>query len=294
MAITDFSSTASAGIDWAGRIARTHRARLVLFHAFMPPVPPSLAPQYAPLPPSLHEQLRAAALARLEESAERIRGEGLEVSTSIEIGPAVDAVMEAAEKEAADLVVMGTRGLTGWRHLLLGSTAERVIQRLTCPVLTVHPSDASQHRPVRTVLVPTDFSPFADLAAHAAVRLLGPQGSEARVILLHAYHIPAEFGALGMGSVSPSLLADLEQQARTAIEESAGRLRAGGLQVETEIVEGYPPAVIEAEARRTDADLIAIGTRGRSGLAHLFLGSTAERVVQHAPCPVLTVHRGED
>jgi nucleotide-binding universal stress UspA family protein len=67
------------------------------------------------------------------------------------------------------------------------------------------------------------------------------------------------------------------------------QLRARGLDVEELTREGYPATVIEEAAEQLEADLIVIGSRGRSGLKHLLLGSIAERVVQKAPCPVLTV-----
>jgi nucleotide-binding universal stress UspA family protein len=91
--------------------------------------------------------------------------------------------------------------------------------------------------------------------------------------------------------VAPRLFADAAEQARERLEEDAKRLRSVGVQVETIAQEGYPPLVIEEAARNANVDLIAMGTHGRTGLRHLLLGSTAERVVQHAPCPVLTIRR---
>ena len=78
-------------------------------------------------------------------------------------------------------------------------------------------------------------------------------------------------------------------EAEQGLAKYAADLRARGLTVETVAREGYPATVIEEEVVRQGADLIVIGTRGLSGLKHLLLGSIAERVVQRAPCPVLTV-----
>jgi nucleotide-binding universal stress UspA family protein len=69
----------------------------------------------------------------------------------------------------------------------------------------------------------------------------------------------------------------------------AGRFSHGSIRVETKIVEGFPPEEILEQARHVGADLIAMGTHGRSGLDRLVLGSTAERVLANAPCPILTV-----
>jgi nucleotide-binding universal stress UspA family protein len=85
---------------------------------------------------------------------------------------------------------------------------------------------------------------------------------------------------------------DVEGAADERIAEVAEPLREEGLTVETRTDEGYPPEVIVNVAQEIGCDMIAMGTHGRTGLAHLLLGSTAERVVQHAGCPVLTVRRG--
>ncbi|MES1211817.1 MAG: universal stress protein, partial [Acidobacteriota bacterium] len=80
-------------------------------------------------------------------------------------------------------------------------------------------------------------------------------------------------------------------EAERRLQEKAEALEREGLTVDWVAREGDPAAVIAHEAEARNADLIAIGTHGRSGLMHLLLGSTAERVVQHAPCPVMTVRR---
>jgi nucleotide-binding universal stress UspA family protein len=288
---TDFSPTASAALQWAIELAKAHKARIVVVHALAPPIPPAASPDFITLPPDFHEQYREAALRKLATHVEQVRAQGIEAASDLDIGPASPLVLELATKHGADLIVVGTRGLTGFRHLVLGSTAERLVQNAPVPLLTVHPGDADKHRRVRTILVPTDFSHDATLAIRTAARVLGTEDREAKVILVHAYHLPVEFTALGAVPVAPRLFADAAEQARERLEQDAKPLRSLGIRVETMAQEGYPPLVIEEAARSTNADLVAMGTHGRSGLRHLLLGSTAERVVQHAPCPVLTIRR---
>ena len=81
----------------------------------------------------------------------------------------------------------------------------------------------------------------------------------------------------------------MKADALSALSGYGDRLRGLGIEVTEAVREGYPASVIEEEACRQKADLIVIGCRGLSGLKHLLLGSIAERVVQRAPCPVLTV-----
>lgn len=140
---------------------------------------------------------------------------------------------------------------------------------------------------VRRILVPLDFSEHSDAVLEWAAHLAEEHGS--RVLLLHAYHLPVEFQQLEGAYLPDDFWATVKSEAEQGLTRHAEQLRARGLEVETLAREGYPATAIEEEAERQGADLIVIGTRGLSGIRHLLLGSIAERVVQRAPCPVLTV-----
>lgn len=287
---TDFSDTARTGARWAIEIARHAKARVRLLHVLILPHP---WPHYAPAPPELDESLREGASDRLAEEAEELGADGADVVTELRTGIPSQVILEAAEDTEADLVVMGTRGLSGLSHLLLGSTAERVVQKATCPVLTVHPEDRETPDPLRSILVPTDFSDDAERAINTARRLLHgvPQ---ARLVLVHAYALPIEYTAYGPIPTSVNYLENTGAKAQAQLEELAERLEEDSLNVEALAVEGYPPQVILDTARTRNVDLIAMGTHGRTGIAHLLLGSTAERVVQKASCPVITVRTPDE
>lgn len=288
---TDFSETAEAAADWAVEIATGRGHRIHLMHVLTLPPP---RPHYAPAPADLQNALRDAATQQLATEAKRLSGRGVEVETILEVGVPSQTLVRVAEELDPALLVIGTRGLTGLSHLLLGSTAERVVQRAKCPVLTVHPDDAGKHRGLSTVLVPTDFSTDAEKAIHVAHGLLKQLGT-ARLILLHAFNLPVEYTAYGPIPTSVSYLEDAGLEAEQQLNKIAAELEAReGLKIETLAQEGYPPEVICDQAEKQKADLVVMGTHGRSGLAHLLLGSTAERVVQKAPCPVMTVRCKED
>jgi nucleotide-binding universal stress UspA family protein len=291
LAATDFSQTAAAAADWAVELARQQGARVELVHAVT--VPPSM-PGYVPVAgPDFEADLRSGAEARLAEAAAALREKGAEVSTFLAPGTPSQVIVDRAADVAAMAIVIGTRGLTGLRHLLLGSTTQRVVHGARCPVLTVHPGDLGQHRAIRTILVPTDFSHDAELAIHTAHRLLAPLEQDARLILLHAFNLPIEYTAYGPIPTSIRYLEDTGLEAERLLFETAQPLQREGLTIETLAREGDPAHVIAEEAGKRGADLIAMGTRGASGLRHLLLGSTAERVVEHAPCPVMTIRRPE-
>src|SRR5262245_51858970 len=144
---------------------------------------------------------------------------------------------------------------------------------------------------VRRILVPLDFSRHADFVLEWAAHLA--EEHQSRLLLLHAYHLPVEFQQLEGAYLPQDFWASVKAEAEGSLNRYAEPLRQRGLTVETIVREGYPATVIEEQALDQQADLIVIGTRGLSGLKHLLLGSIAERVVQKAPCPVLTVKTRE-
>jgi len=291
---TDFSSCAEDAVRWGSYLARLHGARLVVHHALAPPQGAPAFPELVPYPPELHEQYRAAAQERLEALAGSAAKDGVESEADLEVGPAVSTILMAVEKHDADVLVTGTRGLSGIKHLLLGSTAQRLVQHAEVPVLAVHPDMRPPEGAVRSILVPTDFSDDAEQALHAAIRVLSRAGEHAEVVLFHAFHVPVEYTHLAGGFVMPDLAQSALAEAKEALGRIAAPLREAGHPVETATREGYAPQAIELEAQERGVDLIAMGTHGRSFLPHVVLGSTAERVVQTAPCPVLTVRRTDD
>ena len=140
---------------------------------------------------------------------------------------------------------------------------------------------------VRRILVPIDFSENAASVLDWAAHLAKEHGS--RILLLHVYHLPVEFQQLEGAYLPPDFWSTVKNEAEQQLGRFAEDLRGRGLEVEALVREGYPATVIVEEAESLEADLVVIGTHGLSGLKHMLLGSIAERVVQKAPCPVLTV-----
>ncbi len=138
-----------------------------------------------------------------------------------------------------------------------------------------------------TVLCPVDFSEVSLHALHYATDLCRECGGH--LALLHVVEpivAPSDF------SFGPMTLTEVEdtlvQRARSALEETAAKLALSG-KVSTAVARGRASEEIVRTARETKASLIVIGTHGHTGISHVLLGSTAERVVRKAPCPVLTL-----
>jgi nucleotide-binding universal stress UspA family protein len=140
---------------------------------------------------------------------------------------------------------------------------------------------------IRQILVAVDFSEHAKPVIDWGTHLAEEHGS--RLTLLHAYHLPVEFQQLEGAYLPQDFWTSVRTEAQQHLSRYSEEISRKGIEVETVVREGYPATVIEEEAVRQNADLIVIGTRGLSGIKHLLLGSIAKRVVQKAPCPVLTV-----
>src|SRR5690606_9641921 len=152
---------------------------------------------------------------QLAKSVGALRERGLTVESRVMAEPATTAVLEAASDLDADLIVVGTRGATGLKRLLLGSTAARIVREAPCPVLSVPTPPEGGTRPVRNVLVATDFSDDAAAAARAALRLVGdrPPEDPASVVLLHVYRYPSALSRLE-GEALVEAIASTDESAR--------------------------------------------------------------------------------
>jgi universal stress protein A len=145
---------------------------------------------------------------------------------------------------------------------------------------------------VQHVLVPLDFSEPADEALAYAIALA--HQFHARLTLLHVLDLtPVTMEDMTAG-MTATYLDDLETDAQHLLQASLERVQRAGLQGDSLLVQGTPTQAIVDTAGEQRVDLIIMGTHGRTGLAHVFLGSVAEHVVRQAPCPVLVTRRTAD
>ncbi len=220
------------------------------------------------------------------------KGDG-RITTVVRTGKPFHEISLAAGAGAVDLVVIATHGHTGVKRVLLGSTAERVVRHAPCPVLTV-PTHALSRRDGKTpafklkkILVPIDFSKISTDALPYAVLLAGHFGSE--VILLNVVEMfPIDY-LLGRELTNQTMV-PMMMQAEVDLKAMAASLsKSAGVSTSAIVRQGTPFAEICDTAKTLGADMIVLTTHGYTGLKHVWLGSTAERVVRQASCPVLAV-----
>ena len=277
---TDFSPAAAQAIPYVKKIAKHYDADLVTLHVRAPVVNPMTEPGTWPV-------YLEAAKAQDEQHREDILDTfaGIRTQVLIEEG-SIEACLEAAiEKNNTDLVVIGTRGRTGFEKLLLGSVAEEIFRTVPCPVLTVGPhsnATGGSTGQFREILYATDFSSESLGAAAYAVSLA--QEFQSRLVLLHV--IPEqEAGDL----VSA---ADLITSSHKLLRKIVSPDAEAWCKPEYFVEQGDPAEKILDFATLREPDLIVLGVRQEEGVpgaaTHLPI-ATAHKIVSHATCPVLTV-----
>ncbi len=140
MVPTDFSESAAQAFESALGLAKTFGAHIYLLHAYQLPVQLGVG-EPVPLPQDFFDQLRKRAQQHVDEWIEKARAAGVEATGDVIQAIPGHAIAEVAERKNIDLIVMGTRGLTGLKHVVLGSVAERTVRLAHCPVMTVRLHD---------------------------------------------------------------------------------------------------------------------------------------------------------
>lgn len=283
----DFSKPSFAAFEAALPLVHRFKAELHLVHVFAPVYPLSSMAAIPLIVPEL--EVRQRIRRKLREVVKRHCVLLHRQNVHALRGTPFEEICRLARDWKIDLIVIATRGNTGLKHLVLGSTAERVVRYSPCPVLVVRNGEAD-HKSTsnfRRVLVPIDFSNCSMRGLAFARRLARELG--AKLLLLNSvalqYYIASdEYARYDL----PKLLQQTEKSARGQMRDFVAKTNWDGVEVDSTIEIGHAGEQICAAAAQK-ADLIVIATHGHTGLKHIFLGSTAEYVVRHAPCPVMVV-----
>jgi nucleotide-binding universal stress UspA family protein len=284
----DFSDVSRRALRHAGSIAAWYEAELHVLHALvpMPSVGMSMGSIPAVQPGESADALAQALTVFVAES-----GLPVEARQRVVEGPAAAVILDIAREVDASLLVIGTHGRSGLDHALIGSVAERVVQKATCPVLTVPPGgdDPGTSSQVRFthVLCAIDFSPPSIRALQHALSLA--QENQARLTLVHALETLSDEEArmvahFNVGEYITGRKQDAIEQLRRLVPDEA----RSWCDVQEMVGLGPAGRVVLEQAAALGADLIVMGSRGRSTLGLMFFGSSTQTVVRRATCPVLT------
>ncbi len=229
----------------------------------------------APQPQSLMTEPCNTALEKAQEMADAA---GALIKTVCAAGEPYERIVELAESGNRDLIVMGAKGHSFIERALLGSVTRRVIGYTQRDVLVVPPqAEVGWEK----ILLATDASPAGEAATARALHLAQAYGSELQVVAVMEFP-PQIYG-------EPPETADWRDRLRAYVEGVAAQAQSRDIPATGLVLEGTPYKAIVDLAQKEKSSLIVMGSHGRTGLKRLLMGSVTERVIGHAPCPVLVV-----
>ena len=290
----DFSEFSRRALDHALAVARCYGSTVTALHvvAPMPVVVPgpyyfgAEPPPPMALPPTDHGVI-AAQLQRLAD-AEQVPG--VRVETLVAEAPVVySEILDHAARLGSDLVVMGTHGRSGFERVFLGSTAEKVLRKARCPVMTVPPKapDAMPRGPVpfTRILCAVDFSESSKVALDYGMSLA--REGHAALTLAHVIEMRPLYY-----DFSPPAVVDLtawSEDARRRLRHMVPDAVRSSCSVRELVRNGTPYREVLTLATELGSDLIVMGVQGRGAADLFFFGSTTHHVIREARCAVLTL-----
>jgi len=215
----------------------------------------------------------------LSEAMQIARDEGAFLPSSLEEGNIHEVIIDVATSHDVDLIIMGRRGLGNIERAFMGSITARVIGYSPIDVL-VMPHDSSIS--FDTILLAVDGSRYSDIAANRAISMAQLCGGE--IIILSVVDVSDEFFAQ-----APDAVEKMIEGARSYVDSVKEKAASAGIKAKTYVREGETHKKILSMADELNADTICMGSHGRTGLRRLLMGSTTEKVIGSAKCPVLVV-----
>ena len=201
------------------------------------------------------------------------------IKTVCEEGEPYERIVDLAETKNCDLIIMGRRGQSHIERVLVGNVTSRVIGHTDKDVLVI-PLEATVGW--KKILIAIDGSSQSEAATARTIEFGRSYGGE--LVILSVVDVPAEFHA-----EAPQVVEQLIAKARGYVDAAKKQAEAAGLKAETVVREAETYEAIVELAQAQKADIIVVGSHGRTGLKRLLMGSVTEMVIGYAPCPVLVV-----
>ncbi|MFC1785015.1 universal stress protein [Candidatus Neomarinimicrobiota bacterium] len=285
---TDFSECSEKGYEYASIIAKTYNAELHIFHADIPYYN-FFGPEF-----KIHSSSKDARSYLLELGKQMDKYvskysifENKTIKRCNTGYATAPTIVDYAKTNCIDLIVMCAYGRRGFRHMLLGSVAEEVIKTSPCHVIIICNEDSIKSVP-KHVLVPTDYSSHAFRAVLEGYNITQKLGSD--ITLLHVIEepIPSAYCLEGGDEIIDRFY---ELTAKDAKKKLSDINKDVGIRLnyKIKVIRGHVASSITKYASDNKVDLIVMGSHGHTGLTHFLLGSTTDKVVRSATCPVLIV-----
>jgi nucleotide-binding universal stress UspA family protein len=275
----DFFPASDAAAWYAAALASKYDAKLHLLHVVAPFVPGSL--QLAVAVVDITKSLEESAKQELEKLQTALRETGVEVQADVWTGDAYDEIKRAIEVENPDLIVMGTHGRRGVERWFMGSTTEKLLRHTPVPLVTISAAGEKSFNRAQfdRILVTTDFSEGTADALNYAFSVA--QENQSKVTFLHVLHEAADPAAKYRDSVV--------NEVRKQLDDLVPPEARNWCDIVSRVETGVPYRFIQRILQDEKIDLVVMNIHGKGMLDRALLGSTAERVVRVAPCPVMMI-----
>ncbi len=272
----DGSPSARNALSLASQLAREDKSWIKILAV----VPPYLGDLELIGVSDIKETIAGPGLELLTEARQMADREGIHILTDLEQGEPYEQIVQVAEEENCDLIIMGRRGKAKMERELMGSVTARVIGHTSKDVLVIPENGTLSWE---NILLATDGSTCCDNGLARALEIA--QERKVKLSAVSVVYTNDEFYAVGQ-----EVMKELYQEADKVLDKV--RKWAGDLGVQTELFvrDGEPHQAIIAMAAEISASLIVMGSHGRKGLTRLLMGSVTERVIGYADCPVLVCH----
>jgi nucleotide-binding universal stress UspA family protein len=276
----DFFPASDAAVNYAAGLAENYAATIHLLHV-VTPVPVG-AYEYAFDATEIMKSLEKRSMAEMKELVERTKKAGVAAEAELRVGDVYEEIKAAIEEVKPDLIVMGTHGRRGVERWFMGSTTEKLLRHSPVPLVTISAAGEKSFAAPRfgRILVTTDFSEGTPDALAYAFSVA--QENESQVTLLHVVH---DVAADLSGKYHESLINGVRKQ----LDEMVPAEAKNWCNIVTRIETGVPYRIILRTLENEKVDLLVMNIHGKGMLDRALLGSTAERVVRAASCPVMLI-----
>jgi len=290
---TDFSDVSRTVVPYGIEMAKKLSAKLYICHII--DLPAISVYGESVFDPISHQQYFID-FAR-KEMENLVSGKDVEWEPLIAIGQTPDEIARLVAEKAVDMVVTSTHGRSGLKRLFLGSVTERLMRMLPCPLLVLRSEGAadgaelSTRFPFKNILVAYDFSKDSEQAFSTSLSIA--QEFESNLHIVHVVEPTAYKEFLKFpGAPGDPLPKDIHDSLKENLLELVPKEAFNWCEIQAQILVGKPYAELVAYAAEKGIDLIALGVRGYGKVEELLVGSTTDRVIRRAPCPVLSVLPG--
>ena len=275
----DFFPASDAAVSYAAALAGNYEASIHLLHVITPVAVGTY--EYAIDTAEIMKSIEERSTDELKKLAAKVKEASISCEFQICVGDVYDEIKRAIEVARPEIVVMGTHGRRGVERWFMGSTTEKLLRHSPVPLITISAAGEKQAAPrFQRILVTTDFSDGTPDALAYAFSVA--QENESQISLLHVIH---DVAADVSGKYRDSLIEGVHKQLNDLVPAEA----KNWCDVNTRVDTGIPYRIILRILEDEKIDLVVMNIHGKGMLDRALLGSTAERVVRVAPCPVMLI-----